>query len=121
MALIFDISKIQGITVIRCRGRIVFGVEDDELRRVILEALNHTNRIVLNLSWVAHIDSSGLGALVSLFVSARNRRAQIKLAALSANARLVLSVTKVNQLFEIYDSTEAAINSFACLPEAAAG
>ena len=121
MALKMDVSRIEDIAVVRCRGRIVFGQEADELRRIVLGLLNETKRIVLNLTWVAHIDSSGLGTLVASFVSARNRGADIKFAALSSRARTVLRITNVGRLFEIYESTEEAVKSFNSEPEAAAG
>ena len=66
MPLKLDISKSEDVAVIRCRGRIVFGEEADELRRVVLSLLNETPRIVMNLAWVAHIDSSGPGTLVAI-------------------------------------------------------
>jgi len=72
MALKLDFSRTEGIAVVRCRGRIVFGEEADELRRVTLGLLNETQRIVLNLARVEYIDSSGLGALVASFISARH-------------------------------------------------
>lgn len=121
MALKLDVTRADDIAVVRCRGRIVFGEEADELRRVVLGLLNETRRIVLNLVWIEYIDSSGLGTLVASFISARNRRAEIKFAGLSPRARQVLANTKVDQLFEIYDSTEEAIKSFHPHPEAAAG
>jgi len=121
MALKLEVAKIEDIAVVRCRGRIVFGEEADELRRIILGLLNETNRIVLNLAWVAHIDSSGLGTLVASFISARNRRAQVKLAALSPEAQRVLRITNVDRIFQVYGSTEEAITSFPPHPESAAG
>jgi anti-sigma B factor antagonist len=121
MALNLDVSRTQDIAVVRCRGRIVFGVEADELRRVVLGLLNETQRIVLNLAWIGHIDSSGLGTLVASFISARHRGAEIKFASVSPKARRVLTSTHVDRLFELYDSTEEAIKSFHPHPEAAAG
>ena len=121
MPLKLDVSRTEDTAVVRCRGRIVFGEEADELRRVVLGLLNETKRIVLNLAWIVHIDSSGLGTLVASFISARNRGAEIKFAALSPKARRVLTSTHVDRLFEVYDSTEEAINSFHPQPEAAAG
>jgi anti-sigma B factor antagonist len=121
MALKLDVSRTNDIAVVRCRGRIVFGEEADELRRVILGLLNETHRIVLNLVWIDHIDSGGLGTLVASFVSARHHGAEIKFAALSPRARQVLKTTNVDRLFEVYDSTEEAIKSFHPHPEAAAG
>ena len=121
MALNLDVSRTGDIAVVRCRGRIVFGEEADELRRVVLGLLNETRRIVVNLAWIEHIDSSGLGTLVASFISARHRGAEIKFAALSPRARRVLTSTNVDQLFEVCDSTEEAIRSFRPPAEAAAG
>src|SRR5215470_794420 len=112
MALKLDISMQDDIAVVRCRGRIVFGEEADELRRVILGLVRETSRIVLDLAWVAHIDSSGLGTLVASFISARHRDAEIKFGGLSPRAKQVLASTHVNQLFEMYDSADEAIRSF---------
>jgi len=116
MALELDVSRTDDVAVVRCRGRIIFGEEADELRRVVLGLLNETQRIVLNLLWIEDIDSSGLGTLVASFISARNRGAEIKFAALSPRARRVLASTKVDRLFEVYDSTEEAIKSFPSSP-----
>lgn len=112
MSLKLDISMKDDIAVVRCRGRIVFGEEGDELRRAILALLNQTSRIVLDLASVDHIDSSGLGTLVASFISARHRNAEIKFGATSPRAGQALTTTHVNQLFEMYDSTDAAIQSF---------
>ena len=113
MALNLDVSRTEDIAVVRCRGRIVFGEEADELRRVVLSLLNETKRIVLNLGWIGYIDSSGLATLVASFISARNRGAEIKFAALSPQARRVLTTIHVDRLFEVYDSTEEALKSCA--------
>jgi anti-sigma B factor antagonist len=121
VALNLDISRTKDIAVVRCRGRIVFGEEADELRRVILDLLNKTKRIVLNFAWIEYVDSTGLGVLVASLISARHRGAEIKLAALGPKARQVLTTTKVDRLFEVYDSADQAIKSFHPHPESAAG
>ena len=121
MALDLDVSRNKGIAVVRCRGRIVFGKEADELRRVILDLLNEFQRIVLNFAWVEYIDSSGLGALVASLISARHRGAEIKLAALRPKARQVLTIARVDRMFQVYDSADDAVKSFHPYPEAAAG
>jgi anti-sigma B factor antagonist len=119
MALNLDVSRTGDIAVVRCRGRIVFGEEADELRGSILSLLKETN-IVLNLAWVVYIDSSGLGTLVASFISARHHGAEIKFAALSPRARRLFTITKVDRIFEVYDSAEEAVKSFGPHPEAAA-
>jgi anti-sigma B factor antagonist len=120
MALILDVSTVEDIAVVRCRGRIVFGEEADELRRVILDLLNKSRRIVLNFAWVEYLDSSGLGVLIASLISSRHRGAEIKLAALGPKARQVLTIAGVYRLFEVYDSADEAIKSFHHHPGAAA-
>src|SRR5215467_6178833 len=121
MALTLNISRTDGIMVVQCSGRIVFGEEADELRRVVLGLFKESQQIILNLAAVTYIDSSGLETLIASFISARNRRAEIKFAAVPASVRRVLTITRVHQLFEIYDSTEEAVKAFHSPPEAAIG
>jgi anti-sigma B factor antagonist len=121
MALNLDVSRVNDIAIVRCRGRIVFGEESDELRRVILGLLKESKGVVLNLAWLEVIDSSGVGVLVASLISARNRRTAIKLAALGPRVRHILMTAKVDRLFEIFDSSDEAVNSFHAHPRAAAG
>ena len=120
MALKLDVSKIDGAMLVQCHGRIVFGEEADELRRVVLGLLNESSRIILNLAQVAYVDSSGLDALVGSFISARNRSAEIKFAAISPAVRRVMTSTNVDRLFGLYDSNEEALKAFTSR-EAASG
>jgi anti-sigma B factor antagonist len=120
MALKIDVTRAKDIAVVRCRGRIVFGEEADELRRVILDLLKKTRRIVLNFAWVEYIDSNGLGVLVASLISARHRGAEIKLAALGPKVRQVMTTAAVDRLFEVYNSADDAIKSFHPHPGAAA-
>src|SRR5262244_576002 len=106
MAVSLEVSKIKGIAVVQCRGRIVFGEEADELRRVILGLLPDTKQIILNLAWVEYVDSCGLGTLVASFISARHRGAEIKLASVSPMAQRTLRNTHLDRLFETYRFTE---------------
>ena len=121
MALNLDISRIDDLVVVRCRGRIVFGEEADELRRAVLNLLSESKRIILNLASIVQIDSSGVDTLVVTFISARHRRAEIKFAAVAPAVRRVLTNTRVDQLFDIYDSTEEAVKCFHPRSEAVAG
>ena len=120
MALSVDVSRTEHIAVVHCRGRIVFGEEADEFRRVILGLFNETKRIVLVFAWIERIDSSGLATLVASFVSARHRGTEIKFAVVPPMVRRLLSATRLDRLFEIYDCADDAIKSFHRHPEAAA-
>jgi anti-sigma B factor antagonist len=61
---------------------------------------------------VTTIDSSGVGELVSSYMTAKNRDAQLKLVNLPAKVQDVLTVTQLITVFDVYDTEDEAIRSF---------
>jgi anti-sigma B factor antagonist len=101
-----------GILVVDCSGRIVFGEESSLLREKIKQAVMENNRIVLNLGEVNYIDSGGLGTLVALRITAQNAGGAIKLTNLTKRVGDVLQITKLLTVFDVYNSEAEAIESF---------
>ena len=112
MQLRLSTRIVDGIAVLDCAGRIVFGDESSLLRDVAKRLINENRRIVLNLSGVSYIDSGGLGTLVSLFTTAQKAGGSIKLANLTERVGDLLQVTKLLTVFEVYDSEEKALDSY---------
>lgn len=108
MSLEINARSVAGCSVLACGGRIVLGDESARLRHVAKEALGESKHVVLDLGKVTHIDSTGLGVLVGLYVSARNAGGVIKLANLNPRLREVLGITRLLTIFEIFDSAEDA-------------
>ncbi|MFZ0299190.1 MAG: STAS domain-containing protein [Candidatus Sulfotelmatobacter sp.] len=101
-----------GVLVVDCSGRIVFGEESALLRDTVRQAVTENNRIVLNLGEVNYIDSGGLGTLVALRITAQNAGGTIKLTNLTKRVGDVLQVTKLLTVFDVYNSEAEAIESF---------
>ena len=101
-----------GILVVDCVGRIVFGDETGYLRDTVKQLLLENKRIILNLGEITYIDSGGLGTLVALYTSAMQGQATIKLANLTKRVGDLLQVTKLLTVFDVYDSEEKALESF---------
>ncbi|HZS95311.1 MAG TPA: STAS domain-containing protein [Terriglobales bacterium] len=112
MQLKITTRTVQDIVVLNCDGRIVLGEESAQLRDTVKELLTRTKQLVLNLGGVAYIDSGGLGTLVSLYTTAHNSGASIKLSNLTPRVGDLLQVTKLLTIFEVYDTEEEAIQSF---------
>jgi anti-sigma B factor antagonist len=112
MTLKMDTLLADGVTVVACTGRIVFGEESSGLRDSLKKLLETTKRIVLNLSGVTYIDSGGLGTLVGVYSSARAQGADIKLTGLGQRLRDVLAITKLATVFEVYDTEQEAIAAY---------
>ncbi len=101
-----------GVLVVDCTGRIVFGEETSLLRDTVKQAVSENKRILLNLGEVNYIDSGGLGILVSLDTTARNAGSTIKLAKLTKRVGDLLQVTKLLTVFDVHNSEAEAIESF---------
>lgn len=69
-------------------------------------------RMVLDMGLVGFVDSSGVGALVGLMKSARERGGDLKLTGLSPDLRTILELTRLDRVFEIHPSADAAVRSF---------
>ncbi len=103
---------VDGVVLVDCSGRLVFGEEAALLRDTVKQVLHENKNIVLNLGGVSYIDSGGLGTLVSLYTSARNGGGNIKLANLTQRVGDLLQITKLLTVFETYDGEEKAVGSF---------
>ena len=112
MELKIATRDVDGVTVVSCSGRIVFGDEATALRDTLKSVLESSRQILLNLSGVSYIDSGGLGTLVGVYSSARNGGADIKLTGLGQKLRDVLQITKLVTVFEVYDTEQQAISAF---------
>jgi anti-sigma B factor antagonist len=100
------------VFILHCEGRIVFGDEGAVLRERVRNLLSGTPKIVVNLEKIDHIDSGGLGILVGLFISARNRGGELKLVSPNKHVKDVLQRTNLHTVFKVYGNDEEAVAGF---------
>ena len=112
MQLRMSTRALEGVMVVDCSGRIVFGEESASLRDTIKKMLTQSPRLVLNLAEVNYIDSGGLGTLVSLYTTARNAGGALKLARLTQRVGDLLQLTKLVSIFEVFENEKLAAQSF---------
>jgi anti-sigma B factor antagonist len=109
MNLKIEKRQVDGVNIVSCQGRIMFGDEANALRDFLKQALTETPRMVLNLSGVTYIDSGGLGTLVGVYSSARAAGFEIKLTGLGQRLHDVLQITKLATVFQVFDSEQEAL------------
>jgi anti-anti-sigma factor len=85
--------------LVECHGKLTFE-HVPQLRNKIRTLIPDEKHIVLDLKEVPFMDSSGLGVLVTLYVSGRSRGCKIELANVSAAMRTLLGMTNLLSLFE---------------------
>ncbi len=109
-----NVRKRGEVQLIQLRGALRMGPAVDGLRQTMEEALsNGDTRLVLNLAEVPMIDSSGIGLVVRFLASTKQRGGDIKLVQPSKFAIQTLRLVGVLNLFHVFDTDDAAVESFA--------
>jgi anti-sigma B factor antagonist len=104
---------VGSVTVLDLEGKLVLGDGDmlvkDKVHSLVFQG---RKQILLNLGSVSFVDSTGLGALVATYVTAKNNGGQIKLVNLTKRLHDLLVISKLVNVFETYDSEDEALRSF---------
>jgi anti-sigma B factor antagonist len=101
------------VTVIDAAGRITLGDGASAFRDIIRDlASKGDKKLLLNLSEVSYIDSSGIGELVSGFTTVTNHGGSLKLIGLSKRVKDLLQITKLYTVFEVFEDEAEAVRSF---------
>jgi anti-sigma B factor antagonist len=105
--------QVGDVTVIDAAGRITLGEGASAFRDHIRDlAAKGKKKMLLNLSEVSYIDSSGIGEMVSGFTTVTNNGGQLKLIGLSKRVKDLLQITKLYTVFEAFDDETEAVRSF---------
>jgi anti-sigma B factor antagonist len=117
MGLEFFDWEVGDVIVLHLSGAITLGVGTQKLRKLIHETLDAGKQnILLNMSEVVYLDSSGLGELVAAYTTAKNRGGNLKLMKLTQRVQDVVQLTKVYRVFEVYSDEDSAVRSFQVAP-----
>ena len=106
--------RLEGVTIVDLRGRVDFGDGSKRLRETLVDLVTRgTKNILLNMKEVDFVDSSGIGEMVRGHVQLAKIGGQLKLVNLSKHVHMLLQVTSLDKVFEIFDNELDGIKSFA--------
>jgi anti-sigma B factor antagonist len=101
------------ITILTVTGDLVIGDGETTFKRTVTQLLEEGRvNLLVDLSAVGFLDSSGLGALVRALTQSQKEGGQTKLLNAGPQVRKLLQMTKLDSVFEIHDDMEAAVSSF---------
>ena len=81
-------------------------------RKAVALIIEERSRIVLDLSAVSFVDSSGLGALIACQRLMNTRAGELRLCSISENVRALFELMRMQRVFKVFDSREEALRSF---------
>ena len=114
MSVKLNTRQVGDVTVIDISGRVTLGEGSSAIREAMRDLTAKGNKkILLNLSEVSYIDSTGIGELVAGFTSAANAGGMVKLLGLTKHVKDVLQISRLYTVFEAHEDEGNAVRSFA--------
>ncbi len=101
------------VGILEVRGSLVDDGDTDELRAAVADFLEQGVRhAVIDLHKVNYLNSTGIGSIISAHATFRKNGGDIRLTGLSDNVQSLLVITRLIDVFEVYDTLREAIESF---------
>lgn len=108
-----NIKEQYGTVVLELKGKLVGGPLSKRIDQTLENFISQGKKnIVIDLSRVTYLNSSGMGILISSYSKLREKGGKLKLASVTRKIEGILSITKLNQIFENYNTVEEAVKSF---------
>jgi len=101
------------VTILDVSGKLMGGEDADLFRDTIHGLLEQgKKRILVNLSEVRWVNSTGVGILITGYTTMRRNKGDLKLLNVSNKIQSILYVTKLNLIFECFDNEDEAVASY---------
>ncbi len=109
----YNVDERTNAVVITLEGNIMGGPDGNKLHETLHELKDGGKKnVVVDLSKVSFMNSSGLGMLISGMTTMRNAGGDVRLAAVADRIQSLLVITKLNTVFKSYNSVDEAVRSF---------
>lgn len=113
MSLEFNISALNGVSVVAFKGKIISESHLEKLNDQfkIGSTSLHTN-IIFDFSELTHINSSGINFIIRSLTRSRINNGDLVLCSTMGNVKTLFEIAKINEIFSIYPDVSDAINHF---------
>jgi anti-sigma B factor antagonist len=110
MEILMD--KMDGVAVATVPVDELDASNSGEFKRDIAPVLQSQNKLVLDLSQLRFVDSSGLGAMLSCLRQLSGKGGDLKLCSMSKQVRALFELVRMHRIFDIYGTKEEAVHAF---------
>jgi len=107
--MILTHRTIEGIDIVALSGRLIMADVPEVRQKLLATVEQGGGKLILDLAEVGFMDSSGLSVLVSALKATRAKGGDIALLHLSPNVRSLIELTRLQQVFPIFDDEAAAL------------
>lgn len=108
-----EVKDFGDITMLGIKGNLMGGPETISVHDKVRDLIGQgKNRVVIDLSQVKWMNSSGLGTMMGCLTSLRSAKGDLKLCGVTDKVKSLFMITKLITIFETYGSSEEAVEAF---------
>ena len=108
-----DVNEQGDVAVLTVKGNMMGGPETIAVHDKVKELIDEkTTKVVIDLSHVKWMNSSGLGTMMGCLTSLKSANGDLKLCGVTDKVKSLFMITKLITLFETYETPEEAIKAF---------
>lgn len=113
MQLVSQHDQATGTLILEVTSKFIDASNCTEMRSSFHSAMEDQKNVVIDLSKVDFVDSSGLGVLLSCLRHANDSGQRLALVGLADSVAALFELVRMHRLFKIYETKEEALNTFA--------
>jgi anti-sigma B factor antagonist len=109
MKISYEAQKEEGLLILKIKGDLIGDEIGPRLVEVVSDAVNENIKTcIIDLKDVRYISSSGIGVLITMLTKMRNVGGEVYLSSPSEHVKKLLIITKLNNIFNVFDTVEEA-------------
>ena len=113
MSFTIQEQSVDDVVVLKISGRITLGRNCQQVEWKVEDLLGgEKTKIVLDLSDVDHLDSSGVGIIMMCYGKAKKSGGELRLAGVTGNVERTLKAVNLERIFQFYPTAAAAVQAF---------
>jgi len=112
MVQLLNQTEGNDVLVIECREENLDASNVGEFRAAVQTLMSGQTKVVLDMSNLKFVDSSGLGALIACLRDVNSRKGDFRLGAMSPTVLALFKLMRMHRVFSIHDTVQGAVSSF---------
>ena len=106
-------TKFNDVLVLTVKGNLVQKDDTDKLQSRLVEIIQKSKNIVMDLKHVSIITSLGIGGIIRALRTVKESNGDLKLSQVNVSVKKVFDITKLNELIDIFETSDDAVKGFA--------
>lgn len=102
---------ISDVVILKFIGEITSNI-DDNVKKILKEEFQDMYNIILDLTELKYLNSTGLGSIAAILRYARKNDGDIKICGLQSSVKKLFEITRLDKIFEVYEDITSAVESF---------